>query len=72
VAEQHARRLATLRRAYDRRVSSLVQEIARLRHHEARTEALMRLVGERDAALAVHSGRIGELEVLLQKRTEIG
>jgi hypothetical protein len=63
-----ARRLAVLRRAHDRRMAGLVQEIARLRHHEARTEALARLVAERDVALAAQAQRIVELEALLRDR----
>ena len=70
--EHQKRRLAALRRAHDRRVTALVQEIAGLRHHEARTEALTRLVAERDAALAAQAQRIAELESLLQGSAELG
>jgi hypothetical protein len=71
-AGRHLRRVAALRRAFDRRLATLVQEIARLRHHEARTEALERLLAEREAALAAQSVRIASLGSLLPKRTEIG
>ncbi len=69
--QKQTRRLAALRRAHDRRVAGLVQEIAQLRHHEARTEALTRLLAERDVALAAQAARIAELESLLQGRTEL-
>ena len=49
---RHARQIAALRRAADRRLAMMLQEIASLRHHEARATALERLVAERDAALA--------------------
>jgi hypothetical protein len=49
----------------------LVQEIATLRHHEARVEALTRLVAERDAALALQAERIAELETLLRDPTPV-
>ncbi len=67
----HARRVAALRRAQDRRIAALVQDIASLRHHEARVEALTRLVAERDAALGVQATRIAELETLLQHPTPL-
>jgi hypothetical protein len=70
-AERHARALSALRRAHDRRVAALVQEIAQLRHHEARNQALTRLLAERDAALDARARRILELESLLQRATEI-
>jgi hypothetical protein len=47
---RHRRQLAALRRAADRRMAAVVQEIAALRHHEARAEALARVLAERDAA----------------------
>jgi hypothetical protein len=49
---RHARQIAALRRAADRRLAMMLREIASLRHHEARAAALERLVAERDAALA--------------------
>jgi hypothetical protein len=66
--ERHARQLAALRRVHDRRLATMMQEIARLRHHEARTEGLLRLVAERDTTLAAQTERIDRLESLLQKR----
>ena len=71
-AAREKRRLAALRRSHDRRVAGLVQEIARLRHHEARTTALTRLLAERDRTLAACQTRIAALESLLQQRTELG
>ena len=70
--QRHTRQAAALRRAADRRVASMVQEIAGLRHHEARAEALTRLLAERDATLAAQSDRIASLESLLQGQTPIG
>lgn len=61
-ARRHARRVAALQRASDRRLSAMMQEIARLRHHEARVEALTRLVAERDAVLAALRERVALLE----------
>jgi len=63
---RHARQLAALRRAGDRRTAALVREIALLRHHEARAEALARLLAERDVALAAQADRVTQLETLLQ------
>ena len=45
--ERHRRRLAAVRRAADRRLAAVVQEIAALRHHQARAEALARILAER-------------------------
>lgn len=45
---RHERRLAAVRRAADRRMAAVVQEIAALRHHQARAEALARILTERD------------------------
>ncbi|HZP40023.1 MAG TPA: hypothetical protein VFD84_00785 [Candidatus Binatia bacterium] len=61
-ARRHTRQLAAVRRAADRRLAAMVREIAALRHHEARAEALERL-------LADHRQRIAELEALLEKAT---
>jgi hypothetical protein len=44
--ERHARRLAHVRRAADRRLARMMQEIATLRHHEARAEALARMLAK--------------------------
>jgi hypothetical protein len=70
--QRHMRQAAALRRAADRRVAAMVQEIAGLRHHEARAEALTRLLAERDVTLAALSQRIASLESLLQEQTRIG
>ena len=72
VQARHERQVATLRRGHDRRIAALVQELARLRHHEARAETLARLVAEREATLATQAGRLAELESLLQTRTQMG
>jgi DNA polymerase III delta prime subunit len=69
---RHARRLAALRRAADRRLTAMVKEIAALRHHEARAEALARLIAERDMALAEQTERITQLETLLRTPTQLG
>lgn len=74
VAEQkrHARQLESARRAADRRLAAMVQEIARLRHHEARVAALERMVVERDEVVAVQARRLAELETLLRAPGELG
>ena len=69
---RHAREIAALKRAMDRRLATMVREIAGLRHHEARVAALTRLVAERDASLAAQAARIAQLEALLQPPTEMG
>ena len=69
---RHERRLAALRRAADRRLTAMVKEIAALRHHEARSEALARVLAERDATLAAQAERIVELEALLRTPTHLG
>src|SRR5262249_47419499 len=48
--ERQARQLASVRRAADRRLAAMMQEIALLRHHQARVDALERLLAERTAA----------------------
>lgn len=63
---RHARELAAVRRSADRRMAALMREIAALRHHQARAEALKRMVGERDAALAAEANRVARLESLLR------
>ena len=70
--ERHARDLAALRRAADRQLASMMSEIAALRHHEARVEALTRLLAEREAALRAQANRIARLEALLRTPTELG
>jgi hypothetical protein len=59
-------------READRRFAAVVQEIATLRHHEARAEALTRLLGERDRVVAAQAERIAELERLLRTHTKMG
>jgi len=49
---RHARQLAGVRREGDRRLAEMVQEIAQLRHYQAREEALTRLLAECEAQLA--------------------
>ena len=49
---RHARQVVAVRRGADRRLTVMVREIASLRHHEARAQALERMLAERDAALA--------------------
>ena len=70
--ERHARQVAALRRAADRRLTAMLKEIAALRHHEARAEALARMLAERDAALASRAERIAQLETLLRTPTHLG
>jgi hypothetical protein len=69
--QRHARALAQLRRAHDRRLAGMLREIAQLRHHEARAEALTRLLAEREAALATQAARVAELEARVPLSTEI-
>lgn len=63
--QRHVRELAAASRAADRRVAALMNEITALRHHEARAEALTRLLSERDAALERQARRIADLEAAL-------
>jgi hypothetical protein len=62
---RHGRELAAARRSAERQLASMVREIAELRHHQARTEALTRVVAERDAALAAQAEHIARLEALV-------
>ena len=64
--------MAAVRRAGDEQLASAVAEIASLRHHQARAEALTRLLEERDRALAAQAERIATLEGLLQRPSELG
>ena len=61
---RHARELETARRALDRRLATMMSEIATLRHHEARAAALERLLTEREA-------RIAKLETLVRTPTDL-
>jgi hypothetical protein len=69
---RHERRVAAMRRDADRRLASMVAEIASLRHLQARADALERLIAERDAALAAQAERLARLEALLQGPTALG
>jgi hypothetical protein len=69
--QRHARQIAQLRRAHDRRLAGMLREIAQLRHHEARVEALTRLLAEREAALAAEVARAAALEARLPLSPEI-
>jgi hypothetical protein len=64
--------LDAAQREADRRLAEVVQEIATLRHHEARAEALTRLLEERDKVVAAQAERIAELERLLRTPTKMG
>ena len=63
---RHQREVGTLRRSGDRQTAALMREIALLRLHEARAEALARLLAERDVALGALADRVAQLESLLQ------
>jgi predicted nucleic acid-binding Zn-ribbon protein len=54
--DRHARQLEHVRRAANRRLATMVQEIAALRHHEARAEALERLLETHAAARGTSNG----------------
>ena len=54
------RRLEHVRRAANRRLAVMMQEIATLRHHEARAEALERLLAARSPDAAVEGTLDGE------------
>ena len=45
----HTRKLELVRRAANRRLAAMMNEIATLRHHEARADALERLLAARPA-----------------------
>ena len=71
--QRNVRKLAAARRAADRRLAALMREMAALRHHEARAQALTRLLAERDTALEHQARRIAELEAaLLRTPTQLG
>ena len=46
-AAEHERKLELVRRAANRRLAAMMKEIATLRHHEARADALERLLASR-------------------------
>jgi hypothetical protein len=54
--DRHARKLENVRRAANRRMAAMMQEIAALRHHEARAEALERLIATRVPARGTSDG----------------
>jgi hypothetical protein len=54
---RHARQISAVRRGADRRLTVMLREITSLRHHEARAQALERMLAERDAALAAKDPR---------------
>ena len=54
--DRHARKLEHVRRAANRRLAAMMQEIAALRHHEARAEALARLIATRAPARGTTDG----------------
>lgn len=60
VREVHARRLDLVRRAANRRVAAMMREIATLRHHEARADALERLLATRSAPASTEGTPDGE------------
>jgi hypothetical protein len=68
---RHAQELDDVQREADQRLAGLVAELSALRHHEARAEALTRLLAERDAELAARDERIAHLETLLQNPTRL-
>ena len=67
--QRFTRQVLAVRRGADRRLAAMVREIAALRHHQARAEALARVVAEREADLAVRARR---LEALLRNPTHLG
>ena len=46
-AAEHERKLELVRRAANRRLATMMKEIAALRHHEARAQALERMLATR-------------------------
>ena len=56
----HERRVELVRRAANRRLAAMMQEIATLRHHEARAEALERLLAMRTTAGSPEGNSHGE------------
>jgi hypothetical protein len=57
---KHERRVELVRRAANRRLAAMMQEIATLRHHEARAEALERLLAARAPDAAAEGAFDGE------------
>ena len=59
--ERHARQLENVRRAANRRLAAMMHEIAALRHHEARAEALERLLAAHAPARGTSDGEDSRL-----------
>ena len=59
--DRHARKLEQVRRAANRRLAAMMQEIAALRHHEARAEALERLLATHVPARGTSDGEDSRL-----------
>jgi hypothetical protein len=57
---RHLRRIELIRRAANRRLAAMMQEIATLRHHEARAEALERMLAAYAPAPEAKDGGDGE------------
>ena len=60
VREEHTRRLDLVRRAANRRLTAMMREIATLRHHEARADALERLLATRATRTSTEGNSDGE------------
>jgi hypothetical protein len=60
VQAAHERKLELVRRAANRRLAAMMKEIAELRHHEARAEALERLLAARPTAAPMEGTVDGE------------
>jgi septal ring factor EnvC (AmiA/AmiB activator) len=60
VRAAYERKLELVRRAANRRLASMMKEIASLRHHEARAEALERLLATRPAPAPTEGTLDGE------------
>ena len=59
-ATEHERKLELVRRAANRRLAAMMKEIAALRHHEARAQALERMLASRPAEAAMEGTPDGE------------
>ena len=58
--QKQERQLGATRRAADRQVSAMMRELVSVRHHEARAEALERLLAQRDTTIAALRIMAGE------------
>jgi predicted Holliday junction resolvase-like endonuclease len=58
--ERHERRVELVRRAANRRLAVMMQEIAALRHHEARAEALERLLATHESSAVPQGASHGQ------------